>query len=1054
MATLTWLHISDLHMDDSGVAALDLDRTAQDVGEQLIRRGLLLDFVGLTGDLAWSGKPSEYKHVDDALAKFLQRLNLGRDQLFVVPGNHDVDRNINTNEPGLRPGETDAAVSAVLIREAIPRVLNRQQAFAAFVNGFFDVESISYKLDLVGLFHVRNFQFADQSVSILCLNTAWLSTGDGDKGRLALGESQVQKALRQATGELRICLMHHPFSWLRDHEEPVIHRMLSRECAFILAGHQHTLRFAEAPFGDGALLLSAGALHLPSRMLSYNIVHVDLDSGQGSVYKRLFTGQTPDWIDHDLSPNLMSEGRLQLRREGKVWRPVSPTKSKTLITSKHAPEFGYPNLYRVASYTLPYIVLFNSWHKGVNEYRWGDVEGRAVSRAFRLPEPFQAFFEPCFQVDLKCGLVRYDWEITGSGFPNRLSFDFYQVGYMDYLMSGEHLDDPLPADPNRTLRDQYASHIDSLHDFAGLPLTNVCGVGIFLITRDKKIIVSRHSANVRVWPNVWGYSASGTMDWNEHPHPFAEVARECFEEIGYRVDPDNILLFGLGIDAKKLFFQFSFFERTARTSEEVISQAPHARDYGAEMEGIAAVPFELDSVLEWVNSRSWEPIAAAALLTLCAKEFGIDQVERAIDPDFMRRRWREEAVAEWDQRASRPGDLPVLSSRFPLHRCDEESNRYTDAVLDFLRDDVDDREVLEVGSGNGRVTERLMHRVRKLTCLDLSERMIGVNKARLGKHSDRIDYHHIFLQDYRPKYRHEIVISSQVLMHNVDDDAFRRAVEVMCSCADTIFVFEHTDVTCTTSSHTRPRSELELCAAFRGYQVVRRREYNLFDDRLVFLKLVRRAQSSVSTGNNVKGFGERPTDDEGSENGFTKIVDMTTPQSLATPVQIFLSYAREDEPSVRNLYERLLNAGFKPWMDRKDILPGERWKSGIERAIRQSEFFLACLSAHSVNKRGVLQKEIRDALDILQEKMDSDIYLIPVKLEHCEVPETLRDLQWVELFDDDGWLQLVRALQAGIKRRSEPVKLAVPLSAPSGSKARGDENSALGEKEPSEEGAE
>jgi hypothetical protein len=134
---------------------------------------------------------------------------------------------------------------------------------------------------------------------------------------------------------------------------------------------------------------------------------------------------------------------------------------------------------------------------------------------------------------------------------------------------------------------------------------------------------------------------------------------------------------------------------------------------------------------------------------------------------------------------------------------------------------------------------------------------------------------------------------------------------------------------------------------------------------------------------------------------------------------IFLSYAREDGERVADLYERLSDEGFKPWMDRKDILPGERWRACVQGAIRASDFFLVCLSAHSVNKRGFIQKEIRDALDICQEMLDSDIYLIPVRLEDCDVPERLRDFQWVDLFERGGWAQLVRAIRVGMERRTE-----------------------------------
>jgi hypothetical protein len=145
----------------------------------------------------------------------------------------------------------------------------------------------------------------------------------------------------------------------------------------------------------------------------------------------------------------------------------------------------------------------------------------------------------------------------------------------------------------------------------------------------------------------------------------------------------------------------------------------------------------------------------------------------------------------------------------------------------------------------------------------------------------------------------------------------------------------------------------------------------------------------------------------------------TAGSQVKVTVQIFLSYAREDEEEVESLYQKLSNAGFKPWMDKKDILPGERWESSIRKAIRRSDFFLTCLSANSVNKRGWIQREIKNALDIWQDKLDSDIYLIPVRLEDCKVPESLGDFQWVDLFEEDGWTRLVKAIRVGMERRAE-----------------------------------
>jgi hypothetical protein len=506
---------------------------------------------------------------------------------------------------------------------------------------------------------------------------------------------------------------------------------------------------------------------------------------------------------------------------------------------QQGPEFQYSNLFQISSLTLPYVVLVGAWQKDINEYRRGEVLSVTdTSSRFQLPEDFRANPTPnLYSSDAKCRLVSYDCAIMRP-LPNRLTFTFSRIEYKDYVMSGEYLDHPLPSNPNRTFREKYAPRLE-LQNFSKSHLTNICGVGVFIITRDRKIIVSRHSHNVQVYGGILSYSASGTMDWREDLHPFDEVARECYEEIGYRMNFDCAYLFGFGIDTKKLYFQFSFFERTRLASEEILSKARLAQDFHAEMEELIAVPFDLRSVIALLKCETWEPAAAAALLTLCTKEFGYDQVERIIDPELMGTRFRNEMIAEWEQRASRPGDLAVMSARYPYVRAEEESKRYTQAVMNFLGADVDDKDVLEIGAGIGRLTKWLVMRAASLTCIDLSDEMLERNRKTLGKLADKVRYLRMFGQDYRTEERHDAVISSLVLIHNIEQDDFLQLVDAMTACTDTMFLFEHIDVAYQVSSHTHPRSEEELLSAFNEFHVERRQEYQLFNDNIIFLKLVR-----------------------------------------------------------------------------------------------------------------------------------------------------------------------------------------------------------------------
>jgi hypothetical protein len=127
-------------------------------------------------------------------------------------------------------------------------------------------------------------------------------------------------------------------------------------------------------------------------------------------------------------------------------------------------------------------------------------------------------------------------------------------------------------------------------------------------------------------------------------------------------------------------------------------------------------------------------------------------------------------------------------------------------------------------------------------------------------------------------------------------------------------------------------------------------------------------------------------------------------------LKIFLCHSSGDKPLVRMLRTMLLTEGFEPWLDEEDILPGQDWDLEIRRAIRQADLILVCLSQDSVTKSGYVQKEIRFALDVAKQP-EGAVFVIPARLEECEVPERMRRWQWVDLFDDDGYGKLARSLR-------------------------------------------
>jgi hypothetical protein len=140
--------------------------------------------------------------------------------------------------------------------------------------------------------------------------------------------------------------------------------------------------------------------------------------------------------------------------------------------------------------------------------------------------------------------------------------------------------------------------------------------------------------------------------------------------------------------------------------------------------------------------------------------------------------------------------------------------------------------------------------------------------------------------------------------------------------------------------------------------------------------------------------------------------------NLTRPLRIFLLYARSDEKAVRRLYNRLSKAGASVWMDRKKLLPGQDWQSEIHQAIYSSDIIIVCLSKKFNKQGGYRHEEVRIALEKANVLPDDLLFIIPVLLESCEMPEPLGRWQRVDLFEANGYKKLLRTLSEYVQDKA------------------------------------
>ncbi len=326
---VAWLHLSDWHQKElkdneqsaAGSRKEILDRLLDDISSRVenVHSSLeKLDFVVFSGDLAFSGRSREYI---DALEFFvkpvLKAAGVPNSRFFIVPGNHDVDRD---NIPTGADRDLATAIrekSLEKYREDIDKNLqdpySRQRVLAPF-KAFreFAISGLNNKFGVndPDFFYFDKLISGEYSVTVVCINSSFLSGYtldlDGkvdDYGRLSIGEMYLNRIMNLApSSDVVVVVMHHPIAWLSELEYNRIEELLARKSQFVLHGHQHIPRVHSSHTTDGDIVvIPAGASYQealprdPRHVSAYNFVTVDPRERSGTVFLRRWSDRTKSY---------------------------------------------------------------------------------------------------------------------------------------------------------------------------------------------------------------------------------------------------------------------------------------------------------------------------------------------------------------------------------------------------------------------------------------------------------------------------------------------------------------------------------------------------------------------------------------------------------------------------------------------------------------------------------------------------------------------------------------------------------------------------------------
>jgi tetratricopeptide (TPR) repeat protein len=128
--------------------------------------------------------------------------------------------------------------------------------------------------------------------------------------------------------------------------------------------------------------------------------------------------------------------------------------------------------------------------------------------------------------------------------------------------------------------------------------------------------------------------------------------------------------------------------------------------------------------------------------------------------------------------------------------------------------------------------------------------------------------------------------------------------------------------------------------------------------------------------------------------------------------KVFINYYERDFQYAQRLFSDLSAASLSPWIDRENLLPGQLKDLETDRAIRECRFFIALLSAMSVQSKGDFQSQIETAKEVLTQFPESSIYLLPARIDDVHIPDGLKKIQYVDMFPvwEDGLRRILKSM--------------------------------------------
>ncbi|MFW9990370.1 MAG: metallophosphoesterase family protein [Candidatus Odinarchaeota archaeon] len=179
MSKVSWLHLSDMHIDANRDfdQMLILHALLSDLMETISKYNIELNFIFFTGDVAFSATMDDYKLAESFFNHLCDNFNFDKDNLFIIPGNHDVNRykvSKILDDERMKLSDREEIRNILKDRKIMKNYLTRFDNYSKFISNLY-IEKFIMGPDNFFISENRTANGID--FGIIGLNSAWSSFG-------------------------------------------------------------------------------------------------------------------------------------------------------------------------------------------------------------------------------------------------------------------------------------------------------------------------------------------------------------------------------------------------------------------------------------------------------------------------------------------------------------------------------------------------------------------------------------------------------------------------------------------------------------------------------------------------------------------------------------------------------------------------------------------------------------------------------------------------------------------------------------------------------------